>query len=696
MWLRNQTTGALYLWELTGLGDENPGGFDLATFTNVNPTATLDYTQTQVSTSWDKGTPLSTFQATDISGNPGIVTVTSAGQVQSWEWNGTALTQANAAGTAQQLLTADHTWLLDDVASGTATSAADQPGAGDTADNLAATGGVTWNSGDQLFSPDAELDGTSGYINGTAAAVATNASFTISAWVNPSALGGTAFSQNGALYAGIAVSSTASGQWQVEMDGTNTSAASYTFADGGTARTGVWTNLTLTYDTAGGADLLKLYVNGTESISLADAAPPNATGRFSVGEVQFDGAASGFFAGQIADVQVWNSLAVPAQAATPGSQYVPDGPVRILDTRSTSLVGPVTGPIAASATVTMPIEGITTNGANIPATGVTAVAVAFTALSPTADGNVVAYADGTSHPVTAALPFSTSTSSTEDAIVPVGADGKIAIQNDSPGTLQLTIDLTGYFTTSTGKSTYEPLATPVRVLDTRNGTGAPEATVAAAGTLALTIDGTAGIPSSGVTAVAINITAIVPAAGDSGNVTAYADGTSPAPTGAPELGYDGNSQSATILVPVGTDGKIDIANASSTAVNFTGDISGYFTSSQNGQLYHPIGSTRLLDTRQTSAIAANTTVTVAVPAAITADNPTVILSITALAPTASGYLKAQPSTTPSSGTSTVNFTSGQTAGNLTLVNTATGNAFTIGNSSSAAEQVIADTNGYFS
>jgi hypothetical protein len=696
MWLRNESTGALYLWELTGLADENPGGFDLVTFTNVNPTATLDYTQTQVSSSWDKGTGLSTFQATDVGGTSGIVTVTSAGQVQSWAWNGTALTQANASGSAQQLLTADHTWLLDDAASGTVTAAADQPGAGDTADNLAGTGSVTWNSGDQLFSPDAKFSGTSGYLNGTAAAVATNASFTISAWVDPSALGGTVFSQNGALYAGIAVSSTASGQWQVEMDGTNTNAASYTSADGGTARAGVWTNLTLTYNTAGGADLLKLYVNGTESISLADTAPPNATGRFSLGAVQVNGAATGFFAGQIADVQTWNGLTVPAQAATPGSQYVPDGPVRILDTRSSSHVGPVTGPIAANATVTMPVEGITTNGANIPAAGVTAVDVAFTALSPTANGNVIAYPDGTSRPVTAALPFSTSTSATEDAIVPVGADGKIAIQNDSPGTVQLAIDLTGYFTTSTGKSTYEPLATPVRVLDTRNGTGTSEAETAAGGTVALTIAGTAGIPSGSVTAVAINITAIVPATGDSGNVTAYADGTSPAPTGAPELSYDGNSQSATILVPVGTDGKIDIYNGSSTAVNLAGDVSGYFTTSQNGQLYHSIDSTRLLDTRQTSAVAANGAVTVAVPASITADNPTLILSITALAPTASGYLKAQPSSTPSSGTATVNFTSGQTAGNLALVNTATGNAFTIGNASSAAEQVIADTNGYFS
>jgi hypothetical protein len=82
MWLWNQSTGALYLWELSGLTNENPGGF-------TNPTATLTYTQMQISGGFDQNTALATLQATDVNGDPGLITVVAdTGQVQSYEWNG--------------------------------------------------------------------------------------------------------------------------------------------------------------------------------------------------------------------------------------------------------------------------------------------------------------------------------------------------------------------------------------------------------------------------------------------------------------------------------------------------------------------------------------------------------------------------------------------------------------------------------
>jgi hypothetical protein len=81
-----------------------------------------------------------------------------------------------------------------------------------------------------------------------------------------------------------------------------------------------------------------------------------------------------------------------------------------------------------------------------------------------------------------------------------------------------------------------------------------------------------------------------------------------------------------------------------------------------------------------------------VPTSIPADNPVLVLTIAA-----NGYLAAYPlSTASANGTAAVNFTTGQTTSNLELVNTATGNALTIGNASSQPIQVIADTNGYFS
>lgn len=697
MWLWNQATGALYLWELTGLANQTPGGFSFVTFTYTNPTANLTYTQTQLSAGFDTSTSLATFQATDINGEPGLVTVTSTGQVQSFDWNGTTLTQANANTPAQALLTCDHAYLLDDAATGTVATAADQPGAGDTAENLTGNSGTTWTAAGALFDPlpDVKFNGTSGYLTAAGADFTPNSSFTISAWVNPSALGGTVFSQDGSQYSTVKVSSTTNGWWSVAM---NTGGSSYATGIGGTARAGVWTNLTLTYDTTNGSDILNLYVDGVQIISMADTTPPSATGKFMLGADQAAGAAGSFLTGQLTDVRIWDDLATPPQPATPASAFVPVTPVRIMDTRSAYKIGPVTGPVGAGATVVLPIDGNTT--ASLPATGITAVSIALTVTGQTAAGYLAVYPDGTPQPITSNLNFSaTGGNRTNNAIVAVGPGGDIAIVNASSGTDQVIVDLTGYFTTSTNASnasTFTPQPDPTRILDTRNGTGATKAQIAGGGTLTMTIAGNntngAGVPASGVTAVALNLTAVAPS-GDSGFLEAYPDGaTTPAVS---LLTYNGGAQAGTIIIPVGGDGKIDIRNSSATAADLVGDLSGYFTTSASGQYYHPIDNTRIIDTRQATALGAGASTTIADPAGITADNPSLILNLTAAEGASNGDLQAWPSSAATPLASILNYPANTNIANLALVNTATANSFTIKNQSAGSVEFIIDVNGYF-
>jgi hypothetical protein len=347
------------------------------------------------------------------------------------------------------------------------------------------------------------------------------------------------------------------------------------------------------------------------------------------------------------------------------------------------------------------IDGNTT--ASLPA-NVSAVSIAVTVTAQTAGGDLTLFPHGTPQPVTSNLNYTaTGGNTTNDAIVPVGPDGDIAIHNTSSGTVQIIVDLTGYFTTTTSNSnasTYTPLPDPARILDTRVPTGVPTAQpIAGGGTLTLTIAGDntggAGIPATGVTAVALNLTAVA-AAGDSGTLIAYPDGvTRPVVT---LLNYDGGGASAgTVIIPVavGTDGKIDIYNDSSTPTDLIGDLSGYFTTATAGQYYHPLDSTRIIDTRQTSPLAADAATTITVPASITADNPTLVINITAAEGTQSGYLQAYPSTATDPGTSILDYPANQNIANLALVNTATGNAFTINNRSSGSVDFIIDTNGYF-
>ena len=117
MYLWNSQTGALYLWELTGLANEVPGGFNPFTFSGTNATATLSYSQvtvdpgTPADAGWNVGATLNTLQATQVNGGTGLIDVTSAGQVQSWtvdidDSTATAtIAQANATGPSQLLQT---------------------------------------------------------------------------------------------------------------------------------------------------------------------------------------------------------------------------------------------------------------------------------------------------------------------------------------------------------------------------------------------------------------------------------------------------------------------------------------------------------------------------------------------------------------------------------------------------------------
>jgi hypothetical protein len=709
MYLWNSQTGDLYLWELTGLAGATPGGVN-SSFALVNPTATLEYTQTLISSSWNEGTSLASLQGTDVDGNPGLIAVTATGQVESYEYAGGSLTQVNATGPTQELNTATHTYLLNDGTSGEASSAADQAGAGVTAQPVTGNSATCWNNGD-LFSPDVVFNddtsqsscGTSGgYMttSSTSGLFTPSSNFTISAWVDPVKLGGVVLSQDGSDDSTVELSSTTGGQWSFSMG--SGSSTSYVTATGGTAYPGMWINLVATFTTTGGADIMKLYADGVEVAYNADTGPSSATGKFLLGADQVSGAAADFLTGQLADVQVWDSVAAPVQPGTPASVFVPITPDRLMDTRSATKIGSVTGPVAALSTTLVPIDGSTVD-TQLPASGVTAVAVAITVTGDADGGFLTAYPAQTPMPETSTVSFAALVTMTNDAIVPVGPDGDIAIFNNSTGTVQLIVDVTGYFTTNTAAtnaSTYTPLADPTTILDTRSGTGAPEATIAADGTLSLTVAGdtTNGVdlPSSGLTAVALNLTVVPTAIGNSGNLITYPDGISRPVVSTVTYDATGDqSQATTVLIPVGSDGKIDIYNASSTTINLVGELSGYFTTATTGQYYHPLDSTRIIDTRNSKALASDSAMNVADPASVLADDPTLVLNITVTLPADGGFLVEYPGTASLPNASIIDFAAGETVANLALVNSASNNSFNLYNSSGGTVQVVVDTDGYF-
>ena len=631
---------------------------------------------------------------------------TSVAYVTTFTLNGISLTSTGTT----TLNTATHNYPLNDALSGASfTTAADDTGSLP----LTAHGTVTGNTEDPVFNQDASFDGKTGYLTSTGSTGAINPDddFTINAWVKPTALGGVVASQGGADDPELELAATAQGTWAMSLNTSATGAGNtYTTISGGQVNLGLWTQLTATYNNATG--VATLYADGNEIAVGTDTSPPTGTsGAFTLGAAQTGTGSTytSYFDGYMANVETYDAVATPTIVDAGASEYVPLTPTRIIDTRSTSLIGSVTGPVAADSTTAIQIAGNTTSGIDIPTAAVTAVAISLTEVDSTSNGFLTAYPDQTPQPLTSTVNYGISAAVTNNAIVPVGADGKIDIYNSSSGTAQFLIDVTGYYTTNTNTgnaSTYVPLATPTRILDTRNAIGAPKAQIAAGSALTLQIAGNttggADIPATGVTAVAVNLTAVDSTAG--GQLIVYPDGATLPKTS--NLNYvSGEGLASTVVVPVGADGKIDIYNQSdASAVDVLADVSGYYTTAITGQYYFPTGSDRILDTRsynpqngKANPLTAGETFTLPIPATALAANPTLVLNLTVTDPTSNGDLDVYPGNQTTAPTaSAVNWAVNQTVANLNIAASAAGDGVNITDQGTTGTvQLIIDTDGYF-
>ncbi|MFJ2959872.1 N-acetylmuramoyl-L-alanine amidase [Streptomyces sp. NPDC087270] len=384
---------------------------------------------------------------------------------------------------------------------------------------------------------------------------------------------------------------------------------------------------------------------------------------------------------------------VKASDVTAGSAVVPPagtftaaGPTRIMDTRNGT--GVTKGAVGAGKTISLQVAG----KGGVPSSGVTGLVMNVTAVSPTTTGHVIVYPDGTTQPNTSSLNFPAGRTIANLVVVPV-VNGKVDFYN-SAGSVNLLADVTGYYTSSSSGSRFDPVG-PERLMDTRDGTGGVTGPVTAGQTVSLQVTGgTTGIPDTGVTAVVMNVTAVSPTA--TGHLIVYPDGTTqpdtsslnfPAKTTIPNL----------VTVPV-VNGKVDFYN-SAGSVNLLADVTGYYAAS--GSLFHSTGPTRLMDTRNGTggvkgAVAGGKTVTLpltghgGLPASgVTA----VVMNVTAVSPTTTGHVIVYPDGTTRPNTSSLNFPTGQTIPNLVVVPVVDGKVDFY--NSAGSVNLLADITGYF-
>lgn len=367
------------------------------------------------------------------------------------------------------------------------------------------------------------------------------------------------------------------------------------------------------------------------------------------------------------------AISLVGTVASSDGEFTALTPARVLDTRDGT--GAPMAPIGQRSSLQVQIAG----RGGVPETGVTAVVMNVTAMNATAPTFVTIW------PGTAPRPTVSNVNPVPGSVIPNQAtvtlsyDGKVTAYNHN-GTVNLVFDVVGFYADSSGPAGSRFHAVePFRLFDTRDGTGGvPTEPVDAAETLSYDLDGAGGIlPADGTTGVVLNVTYVNPTAPS--YVTVYPGDTTLPTTSSLNLA-PGTIRPNMVTVRVPTDGVVKFYNAFGST-DLVVDVIGYYDltrlSSSTGR-FVPVLAARAYDTRDYGIalgpdelgffeIAAYDFVGVDLGASA------VVLNVTAVTPTADGYLAVFPGDlcdVPT--TSNVNFAAGQTIPNAVVVGLSTG------------------------
>jgi hypothetical protein len=236
----------------------------------------------------------------------------------------------------------------------------------------------------------------------------------------------------------------------------------------------------------------------------------------------------------------------------------PLAPARLLDTRDAGV------PIGGGQIIDLQVAG--RGGVSDQPQ---AVALNVTVTGPTAGSFLTVWPSGEPRPLASSVNMVAGQTVPNMVLSRVGANGMISIFNNS-GSTHVVVDVLGCFDTDAG-GRYVALS-PRRVLDTRDGTGAPLAQVGQS-PLPVTLLGRGGVPSTGVSGVMLNVTAVAPTANTF--VTVYPSGTD-RPLASNLNVTAGQVIPNMVLARVGPDGAVMMYN-NGGVIDLVADVVGYFT-----------------------------------------------------------------------------------------------------------------------
>ncbi|HKC26465.1 MAG TPA: hypothetical protein VKB75_00500, partial [Jatrophihabitans sp.] len=271
----------------------------------------------------------------------------------------------------------------------------------------------------------------------------------------------------------------------------------------------------------------------------------------------------------VAVVPMLVASAGSAAAATPGGGYVAVTPTRVLDTR-TGAYGNRKGAVPAHGHTLVGVVG----SSGVP-TSAAGVVMTITVVSATRSGGIGAVTPGakTAPTVTNVL-FAQGRTATDLAVVKP-ASGRVDLWNESAGSVQLVVDVTGYYVGGTAAvDGAMHMQAPRRVVDTRTGLkGFHRGALGAGATMTADLHALAALPTN-AGAVAATITVLGPAR--SGSIVAYAGGTTR--PSAPLMQFAAaRPVSQYAVLPISDIQGLSLYNASSGSVQVLVDVTGYLT-----------------------------------------------------------------------------------------------------------------------
>ena len=368
-------------------------------------------------------------------------------------------------------------------------------------------------------------------------------------------------------------------------------------------------------------------------------------------------------------------------------------------------------PIAANQRIELQVVGASVTGpdgtvSSIPS-GVSAVALNITAVTPSAAGFATVWPCDVARPDASNLNFAAGGVVANGVIAPVGPSGRVCFFSNA--TTHFLVDIAGWFAGGTDTPAFVG-TTPLRVVDTRNAVGAPKARIAPGATLSVPMagaavrrpDGSATTVPADATAVAVNVTAVEPS--NPGFFTVWPCGA-PMPTTSNVNFARGGAVANGVVAPLGAGGTICIY--SDQGADVLVDVLGWFGGGSQpafvgavplrlvdtrNAIGGPVGRITPSSPREVSVRGATVTVN-GVARQVPADASAVALNVTMVEAGAAGFATVWPCGTLQPDASNVNFAAGATVANGVIAPIGTGGSVCVATSTDA--HLLVDIAGWF-